>query len=345
MKGLVASPLNTISKHMYSHRAAQGVIYADQLKRSGKDISINMSGDLYCSDFNKFDELYIYHGNDWSGSVNLFGGLEADGCGYNFANFSEFKGKVYSLVIDCPDYLSMLHERIKRTDPDKVHAVWKRVNWDNLKHVQETAETIDPNTVKRYQTISMGDSHAICMYRPEWMNVSVPFKTLHGALKLGLKHFIPEKQTKYKKLEFYFGNIDVRHHILRQPDPKQAVKDLVDEYFRQASEFDAEVTIYELLPIENESRSIPKTGWHKGTPFFGTWQGRNDIRKLFRDECLKRSGKVKFFMWTHSLINVNGELDFEYMEKPKSVHLSRHYYPHWTGFEWNNNGSTLDAFF
>jgi hypothetical protein len=329
---------------MHSHRAAQGVIYADQLKKAGKDVTINMSGDFYNEDFNEFDELYIYHGNDWSGSINLFGGLEADGSGYNFANFSQFKGKVYSLIIDCPDYYTMLHERIKRTDPDRVHADWNMVNWKNLKRMQDTAEVIDPNLVKIYDNAAMGDSHAICMYRPGWMNKSVPFKTLHGALKAGLNTFLPADH-KFKKLEFYFGNIDVRHHLLRQPDPEQAVIKLVDEYFKQASEFDAEVTLYELLPIEHESRQLPKTGWYKGTPFFGSWKERDNIRKFFRDECRKRAGKVKFFEWVTPLMNSDEGLDFEFMEKPKSVHLSRAFYPHWSGEEWNRKGSTLDAFF
>ena len=36
------------------------------------------------------------------------------------------------------------------------------------------------------------------------------------------------------------------------------------------------------------------------------------------------------------MFNDRGELDFKYMEKPQSVHISREYYPHWQGWEWNN---------
>jgi len=35
--------------------------------------------------------------------------------------------------------------------------------------------------------------------------------------------------------------------------------------------YNATVNFYEPLPIESESRKIAKTGWFKGTPFFGTW--------------------------------------------------------------------------
>jgi hypothetical protein len=46
-------------------------------------------------------------------------------------------------------------------------------------------------------------------------------------------------------------------------------------------------------------------------------------------------GKFPVFLWVDHMINDKGELDFEYMEKPKSVHLSRASYPYWTGADWN----------
>ena len=49
---------------------------------------------------------------------------------------------------------------------------------------------------------------------------------------------------------------------------------------------------------------------------------------------------ITLVKWTNSLLNKKGELGFEYMEKPQSVHLSREFYPYWTGEE-----STLTNFF
>jgi hypothetical protein len=191
--------------------------------------------------------------------------------------------------------------------------------------------------------IATGDSHAISMYRPGWKVNSVPFKTLHGALKQGLVTFIElDKFIKpIKEVEFYFGNIDVRHHILRQPDPVKATKDLVKEYFKQAQAIvdnnDVNVKIYELLPIEDESRSVPKTGYFKDTPFYGTREERNKIRLLFKEECLKKvNPRIQLFQWVDKLTNSNGELGFEFMEKPKSIHMSREFYPHWNGKEFND---------
>lgn len=352
--GLVATPFITISRMLTSHRAAQGVIYADQLQEANVGrIKVNVTGDQYVSDWNEFEDLYVYHGNDFSGAVNLFGGLNNFPYIDNFVNFSLFRGKVYSLVIAFPDYYSIMKEKFDKAKEKgkEWNPAWDGIDWDNLKRMCETAETIIPNDLVKYNKLAIGDSHAICMYRPGWQNLSVPFKTLHGALKEGLESFIQNKEVEYSNIEFYFGNIDVRHHLCRQDDPYKATEKLVDEYLRQAIEIsvtrNCKVTLYELLPIENESRSIPKTGWHKGTPFYGSWDERNKIRKHFKKYLLQQiqetkirgsflSYNVEVYEWIGAMINSNGELDFDYMEKPQSVHLSRKWYPHWQGYEWSH---------
>ena len=361
MKALVTAPFIPIAKNLSSHRAAQGVIYADQLKRSGINVTVNMSLDLYHEDHNKFDEMYVYHGNDWSGHLNLFGGLKEFPHVDNFVNFSKFKGKVYSLMIPFPNYHSDLQHKInlmkeKGTD-DKIDPRWHQVDWANLVRMYETAEVVIPNELVLYDKAAMGDSHAICMYRPGWMINSVPFKTLHGALNMGLESFLPSTKVKFTKLEYYFGNIDIRHHLMRQPDPELATRTLVANYFKAATELfdklelEEAILLYEPLPIENPRRHIPKTGWYEKTPFFGSWEERNNIRSIFIDEGIKQQNEcVKLFRWNDKLKNSIHELDFKYMEKPQSVHLSREFYPHWQGLEYNGapvqstSNSVMDFF-
>jgi len=330
-----------MSKSMDSHRAAQGVIYASQLNEVGYNADVCMSGHLYKENWDDYGPLFVYHGNDWGGSLNLFGGLQNYSGIYNFVNFSKFKGMVYSLAIDMPDYYAIMKEKLDKAkekgqwfDPE-----WNEVDWDNLKRICTEAETVDTNKMVQHKKIAIGDSHAICMYRPGWQNISVPFKTLHGALKEGLDSFIP--QGSYTDIEFYFGNIDVRHHLCRQDNPEEATKILARKYIEQAravcETYGANVKLYELLPIENPSRKIPKTGWHKGAPFCGDWVSRNAIRKIFREELrLHNSNAVSLYEWVGEMINNQGELDFEYMEKPQSVHLSRRWYPHWQGYEYSH---------
>jgi hypothetical protein len=345
MKTLITSPFTPVSSNIHSHRAAQAAIYAEQISvENGGLVHLDRTGDIH-HDINSFDSIYVYHGNDWFGSLNLFGGMKNYGNIDNLIRFSKIDKtkKVYSLWIDHPKYSEMLEPRLN----GEIHPDWHKVDWENLKYIENNAITVrEIETVNRAVA---GDSHAICMYRPGWFVNSVPFKTLHGALKEGLQTFI---EPHHEIAEFYFGNIDVRHHLCRQPDPEQATRDLAKRYYEQLSQLDlAKVYAYELLPIENESRVLPKTGYYKGTPFYGSWEDRNKCRLIFKDEMRKlcAKGSVNFIEWVDPLLNDRGELDFECMEKPKSVHLSRNSYPHWQGRKWSglseNKPATLEDFF
>ena len=343
MSILITSPFTHISSNIHSHRAAQAAIYAEQLSiEHTPNVHLDRTGDI-APDPNAFDDVYVYHGNDWGGSLNLFGGMKNYGNIDNLIRYSKIKGPVYSLWLDHPKYSEMLEPRMK----GEIHPDWHKVDWDNLKKLEDTAITV--REIESTNRVVAGDSHAICMYRPGWFVNSVPFKTLHGALKQGLHTFI---EPHHEIAEFYFGNIDVRHHLLRQPDPEKAVRDLANRYYEQLSQLDlAKVYAYELLPIENESRALPKTGYYKGTPFFGSWDQRDAARLIFKDEMKKlcSQGSVNFIEWVDYLMNDKGELDFEHMEKPKSVHLSRASYPHWQGRKWSglseNAPATLEDFF
>jgi len=339
MKKVLLTSLGPISNKIHSHKAAQGIIYADQLKNAGYDVTINLvNNKVY--DYSPYEEVYVYHGSDWSGNLNLFGGIQA----YPNKDFvkalSEFKGTVKSILIEFPDYAKMFQDRLT-----KANLTWD-VDWDNLSSMTK-AEVVDPNKIKSYRNISFGDSHAISMYRPGWENISVPFSTLHGSINRGFETFICEK-AEYDNIETYFGNIDIRHHLCRFDDPileaQKLAKRYVDEITRIGDKYNAKVKVWEPLPIENESRKVPKTGWYKGTPFYGTWQERTDVRNAFIDAL-----NCDVYKWTENLVNDKGELDFQYMEKPQSIHLSRAAYPHWTGKEWTDDkveeAFTLDNFF
>jgi hypothetical protein len=345
MKTLITSPFTPVSSNIHSHRAAQAAIYAEQISvENGGLVHLDRTGNIH-DDINSFDSIYVYHGNDWFGSLNLFGGMKNYGNIDNLIRFSKIDKtkKVYSLWIDHPKYSEMLEPRLN----GDIHPDWHKVDWENLKYIENNAITI--REIEIVNRAVAGDSHAICMYRPGWFVNSVPFKTLHGALREGLQNFI---QPHHEIAEFYFGNIDVRHHLCRQPDPEMATRDLANRYYTQLSQLDlAKVYAYELLPIEHESRVLPKTGYYKGTPFYGSWEDRNRCRLIFKDEMRKlcAQGSVNFIEWVDPLLNDRGELDFECMEKPKSVHLSRNSYPHWQGRKWSglseNKPATLEDFF
>jgi len=333
MRNIINCPFIPIAKRPGSHRGAQGVIYGDMIKEKYGHCDINYGGEI--EDHNDYDSLWVYHGSDWSGGINMFGGVYGFPYVKNTVNFSQFKGKVYSIGIDFPPYHQMVKSKLDSAKKE-VQPEWHDVNLENLERMFEEAERIDyPNQTK---SLVVGDSHSICMYRPGWTVNSVPFKTLNGALNEGLESFIKIKTEG--SVEFYFGNIDIRHHVCRlEGGWEKNVTDLAERYVTEVKNLSVPGRIYELLPIENESRKIPKSGFYNGKPFSGTWEERNNARKLF-NEIIHDSGLG--IKWTNYLLNQKGELDFAYMEKPQSIHLSREYYPYWNGMEDNN---TLEDFF
>lgn len=325
MKNIINCPFIPIAKRAASHRGAQGVMYGDQIRERYGHCDVNYGGEI--TDHNSYDALWVYHGNDYSGGLNMFGGVYGFPYVQNTVNFSQFKGKVYSIGMDFPPYHDMIKNKLEAAKRD-VQPEWHEVDLKNLERMFDEAIRVDyPNDTKR---LVIGDSHSICMYRPGWTVNSVPFKTLNGALKEGFDTFIP---YEVKELECYFGNIDIRHHIIRLGEK---VEDLADRYMEEAKKFNAK--IYELLPIENESRKIPQSGFYKGQPFYGSWSERNEARNRFNDYIEKEYGIIR---WTSHLYNSLGELDFKYMEKPQSIHLSREFYPYWNGMETNS----LEDFF
>ena len=347
MKALVTCPFIPIVPRMASHRSAQGVIYADQLRQTGKYgvVDINWSGKAH-EDHNEYDHLYVYHGSDWGGTLNLFGGVQSFPYAWNIRNFSKFKGKVFSLGIDFPPYHEFIGNRISDAAKNgkEIQAEFQDTDLKNLERMHDEAETVlNPHVTSK---LVIGDSHSICMYRPGWTVYSVPFKTLNGTLNLKeydmhgnlyenfacyIQKLLPIDQVT--DAEFYFGNIDVRHHLCRlEGSPVVSATDLAIRYVDAVEALPiSKVSIYELLPIEDESRKLPKTGYYKGKPFWGSWDQREHVRRVFNDAVKNYVRRAKFIEWTGYLKNAQGQLDFKFMEKPHSIHLSREFYPFWQG--------------
>ena len=327
INALLTCPTRPIVDNAGSHRSAQGEIYADMIRQSGNvNLDINYGGKI--ENHNDYDRLYVYHGNDWGGALNLFGGVKSCPIAFNLRNFSKFEGEVISLGIDFPDYGGLLEKRMEGAS--FVQQEFLDVDISNLgRMLERSTNVVYPHITDK---LVVGDSDAICMYRPGWMVESIPFKTLYGALSLGLTNLHSTKNIS--ELEYYFGNIDIRHHLFRQDDPEASCIKLVNAYVEQLrhASLVAKVSVYEPLPIENESRKLPKSGYYKGQPFWGSWEQRTSIRTLFVQhlrETLPTS--IDLVYWTNGLINTKGELDFKYMEDRGSVHLGRHSYPYWTG--------------
>ncbi len=120
----------------------------------------------------------------------------------------------------------------------------------------------------------VGDSHALSVWRPTYGLNFTPGRTLHGFLKRNTPELMNEV---FDEVVLYFGNIDLRFHLMRQENPAAATGDLFRRYIEFASQLN-NVTLVNLLPVEHESRKIPGTGLYKKQPFFGTRQERQRLR-------------------------------------------------------------------
>ena len=93
MNILVTSPFTPVSSNIHSHRAAQAAIYAEQLSVEFGNVHLDRTGDIH-PDPESFNLVYAYHGNDWFGSLNLFGGMK------NYGNSILEVESSYLLVVD-----------------------------------------------------------------------------------------------------------------------------------------------------------------------------------------------------------------------------------------------------
>lgn len=168
----------------------------------------------------------------------------------------------------------------------------------------------------------IGDSHALSVWKPGYTLDFTPGRTLHGFLKRNT----PEKVNKeWNEVVLYFGNIDLRFHLMRQPNPVEATKELFNKYVDFAKSLN-NAAVVNLLPVEHESRKIPGTGLYKGEPFFGTRQERMELRKIAND--IMNSSGLKTIQWPEEWVDEDGTKMLDILEQKQSVHLRPKFYPY-----------------
>lgn len=317
----IAILVGKFSEKAASHKSAWPHMLANQLVNAGyTDTSVITTT---TEDWTKYDRIILDHGMEFKGSFNIFGGANDDL--YNQINRLFCGVRMYSMHHDMPDIGELISKRLKtgselfKTLEDKIEIATSICN-DHILRVDHIEKT---------DKLCFGDSHSFSMYTPGYMVSRNDGLTLFGTLKRSIESYIFPWSTD---LRIYLGNIDIRHHLMRQDKPAETLKKMVLDYENQLLQLQERgienIEIIQALPIENESRKLPKTGFYKGTPFAGTWNERTQLVNQFNraiDEMCERNG---WDCYQHPAVYLNtlNELDFEVMEKPKSVHLSREYY-------------------
>jgi hypothetical protein len=307
--------VTTYSSKLESHKSAWSYLLMSQLKSLGINARVLTKNE----NVHEYDAWLVALPMEFQGSYNLFGGAN-DETAARMQRLIDFKGEVYCLNRQMPDIGAFAKSRMNScTD------LWKSLDVDLLTLKSQQTQTID--LTLNSDTFVLGDSHSISAYVPGANISRNDGKTLFGILKEGMSNYIP-KGTKH--LITYFGNIDVRHHLCRQPDPVKATEDLVKNYVEHLKSLEIpKISAVKLLPIEHEERRIPKTGFYKGTPFYGSLEKRLEICQIFNKKLsiyLSEAG-YGFIKWPNEWYQLSPK-DYAdmHMESPGSVHLSRKYY-------------------
>ena len=302
MKAAIVGMLNNVGNSQSHHGGGYYHVMTNILKTEHivGDLDINPDP----STWNEYERLYILEGVNYQENVfNFIGGPQPEHRA-KLEAMANYKG--LAIAVNVPIDLNVFNKRF------------------NIDHQFTAINCIDFAKLHGGVTRKLvrGDSHSLSVWRPGFGLDRTDGKTLHGFLK-DADSLVEEWNSKYDEVVLYFGNIDLRFHLMRQENPKAAVGELFRRYVEFAKKLN-NATLVNLLPVEHESRKLPGTGLYLKQPYFGTRQERADLRDT-ANRILNNSG-LKTLQWPDEWIDEDGMKMFEYMEAKQSVHLKPKYY-------------------
>ncbi len=320
MKYVIDDIITPFTSRIHSHRSSWPRTQLCMLKDAGYDAELAF-GDLEM--IHDADVWVISHGMEFKDTYNLNGGWLPEHVERLKAFIAKGPDGIVSLERPMPDIVGLLRPRAEKTE-------WNLTDeeWDRVQAIVDNARVMTHNALVGYASrLVIGDSHSVARYRTKTVVDRHDGLTLHGLLKRGVLQLMNEAGFEsVEKLVIQAGNIDIRHHLGRQPDPMNSIAEMLEDLYIQLEDLRQEGRIFEYevtapYPIEFEGRKLPKTGYYKGTPFFGSWNERNEYRKLMTQIMLNKFKNVK--TWPDRWFEIDPEAYAEdFMEKPRSVHLS-----------------------
>ena len=330
----ISSIYDNLSTSKKSHKTAWARLKACQLSDLfGEKVDV-----LYKStdDWDNYDKIFLYHGMAFDGQLNLFGGANSEKANLFNRLISKKRPKLISLDIPMPDYGTLCKGRLSSCSEE-----WKAVNWDLITDKCKIIKYVVHPIIT--DSLVIGDSHSFSMYRSGYMVARKDGRTLQGVLKKSIlqeiKDFDIDPKT-IKNFTGYWGNIDVRHHLIREVNPIKSINELISNYEKQLLDLEIQnIELVHLLPVEDESRKIPKTGYFKNSPFFGSQKDRANLVDYFNNKLSELCDKNcwNLFTWPQEWYTIHPKSFMDlYMEKPKSVHISPEYH------RWNYDLNSLN---
>jgi len=213
-----------------------------------------------------------------------------------------------------PRYGDMLAKR--KDVEDKAWCARVQDKCDNAKTLLST----DLDT----EWLTIGDSHTAAFAPKGSMVIKTDGLTLNGQIKSNFQYVLDHmaKCNNLIGVTLCFGNIDIRHHLCRlNVDPRDMWIDL--KRFGDWLPVPVEYSVP--WPIEFEGRRLPKTGYYKHQPFWGT----HYERKMMLDRVIDTMDMVEMnkVMYPTEWLKMDPEVFAKTkMESTSSVHISPEVY-------------------
>lgn len=325
----ITNLLSNITTREGSHKGGWARLLKCQLKNMGC-FSVEILNNKQSLD--EFDTIIFDLGAEYSGSLNLFGGLD-DKVFKRLQEISAFQGSLFSWRNALPD-ISVLESRRTNTSTTESFKSAPASFLGDISRVLSRTQVFDH--AYRTDRLLIGDSHTPSVWTPEYMIERRDGRTLKGMLENRTIHKYVRKFSEAGRginhLMVHCSSIDIRHHLMRTTRPEWEVISMSTELIEQIDEFGfLSVELVDSMGIEDESRELPKTGYFRGTPFYGTRQERNHLREIFNSTNAAIAQRFERGNWStlqfpKYFFDESGALRFEVMEKPGSVHLSPEHY-------------------
>jgi len=269
IKSIIYNPFTPIPKSEKSHIRGWAMMWAQRLNANIAEKDTNLLD---------YDHIYIDHGVNFSGSLNLFGGFNDDivaNC-YNLMEAVDNGAKLYSLdhnIHECR-YIEQIEKRIGANTTSSA------VDEDFLINFAETLSLAKVMTMDKLplEKWIIGDSHTLAFSTQDQAITRLNGQTLYGAMEKGINSFIRSnpKPQNLKEITLCLGSIDIRFHCLRTN--KFTAKEFADRYANLVillqDRLKIPVKVCAPVPIEHELRRLPKTGQYEGQNFYGDRQER-----------------------------------------------------------------------
>ena len=313
----ITNLLSNITTKDHSHKGGWTKLLKCQLINAGYNNVTIISNKERLGDF---DSIIFDVGAEFSGTINLFGGLDAKAAN-RVQELRDFEGQLFSWQheLPCLDAMITMRQNNKSTHPSFI----------GMPKLNLVAKTFDHVEHKKH--LLFADSHGPAVWTPDMMIDRKDGRTLFGCVR---DDEINKAIEKYDadEVTIYLGNIDIRHHICRVSEDNQfsigfTSFNLVRNLHNSLPP-GIKVNYIKPLYIEDESRKLPGTGYYKGTPFFGSWFNRNHARYTIGEVMsnLAEEDNYGIWSWPENFVNEAGQMKFDMMERPKSVHMSPMHY-------------------